>query len=191
MQNISREIFQDHLLLIRLLSSDDSIHDQISGMAELCLEALKTGHKILFCGNGGSAADAQHIAAELSGKFNRDRDPLYAEALHVNTSYLTAVANDYGFEYAYSRLIKAKANSGDILIGLSTSGNSSNVINAFLQAREQGVFSIAWTGKSGGQLASCSDQIIKVPSDDTARIQEAHILIGHIVCELIERNLFE
>lgn len=155
-----------------------------------CTKCFKTGNKVLLCGNGGSAADAQHIAAELSGRFYYDRQPLYAEALHVNTSYLTAVANDYGFERVYSRLVRAMGRKNDVLIALSTSGNSQNVINAISNARKLGMITIGLSGEDGGKISEICEIMIKVPSRDTARIQEAHILIGHIICEIIESELF-
>ncbi|HOI99565.1 MAG TPA: SIS domain-containing protein, partial [Rectinema sp.] len=151
---------------------------------------FKNDKKILLCGNGGSAADAQHLAAELSGRFYIDRPPLFAEALHVNTSYLTAVANDYSFDEVYARLVKAKGRPSDILIGISTSGNSSNIIKAINAAKEVGMISVGFTGKTGGKMVSLCDYLINIPSQDAARIQEAHILIGHIICEIVERKLF-
>jgi len=152
---------------------------------------LKKIKKVLFCGNGGSAADAQHIAAELSGRFYFDREPLFAEALHVNTSYLTAVANDYSYDEVFSRLVKAKGRAGDILIGISTSGNSKNVIKAIEVANEKGMITIGMTGKTGGKMKEICKYLINVPSTDTPRIQEAHIMIGHIICEIVEKVLFE
>ena len=152
--------------------------------------ALKQGKRVYFCGNGGSAADAQHLAAELTGRFYKDRKALPAEALHCNTSYLTAVANDYNFEVVYARLLEGIANKGDILVGLSTSGNSSNIVKAFETAREKGVITIAFTGLGGGLLKSLSDYLVNVPSTDTPRIQESHILIGHIICQLVEEKVF-
>ncbi len=147
--------------------------------------------KVLFCGNGGSAADAQHIAAELSGRFYFDRDPLDAEALHVNTSYLTAVANDYSYDQIYSRLIKARGRKGDVLVGISTSGNSGNVIKAFELAREIGMITVGMTGESGGKMKALSTYLLNAPSSDTPRIQESHIMMGHIICELVEERMFE
>jgi D-sedoheptulose 7-phosphate isomerase len=170
--------------------SDPDLLSVIGEVAVTCSQSLCDGNKIMFCGNGGSAADAQHLAAELSGRFYYDRKPLAAEALTVNTSYLTAVANDYSFADVFSRMVQGSGNEGDVLIGLSTSGNSENVIRAFQSAHERGIITVGLTGEGGGELAGLSDFIIRVPSTDTARIQEAHILIGHIICELIERNLF-
>ena len=152
--------------------------------------AFRSGNKVLFCGNGGSAADAQHLAAEFSGRFYTDRKALPAEALHCNTSYLTAVANDYSFDVIYSRLIDGIGQHGDVLIGLSTSGNSKNIIKAFETAKEKGMVTIGFTGLTGGQLKSVSDYLINVPSADTPRIQESHILIGHIICQLVEEKIF-
>lgn len=156
----------------------------------LIVSAFRKGNKVLFCGNGGSASDAQHLAAEFSGRFYKDRDALPAEALHCNTSYLTAVANDYSYDVIYSRLILGTGKPGDVLIGLSTSGNSKNIINAFDAAKVKGMATIAFTGSTGGKLKESADLLINIPSDDTPRIQESHILIGHIICQLVEENYF-
>ena len=172
-----------------LLKDEETLHT-IYTIVDLCTLQLKEKHKIFFCGNGGSAADAQHLAAELSGKFYLDRSPIFAEALHVNTSYLTAVSNDYSFDQAYARLVEAKCDKGDILFGLSTSGNSKNVLRAFDQAQQQGVITIGMTGQLGGSLRALCNHWIPIPSEDTPRIQEAHILVGHIICEMVEDNLF-
>ncbi len=153
-------------------------------------KAFQNGNKLLFCGNGGSAADAQHLAAEFSGRFYKDRDALPAEALHCNTSYLTAVANDYSYDIIYSRLIKGIGQKGDIVLGLSTSGNSKNIINAFEEAKRKGMITIGFTGSTGGKMSDCSDYLINVPSNDTPRIQESHIMIGHIICQLVEEKYF-
>ncbi len=166
------------------------ILNRIKEAAGICVEVFRKRGKLLLCGNGGSAADAQHIAAELSGRYNYDRDPLFAEALHVNSSFLTAVANDYDFDSVYSRMVKAVGRAGDVLIGISTSGNSANVVNAVLEAKALGMKTVALTGEKGGKLAESSDICIRVPSTDTARIQEAHIMIGHILCEIVENALF-
>lgn len=172
-----------------ILESEELLQT-IQEVAAICVTALKADKKILFCGNGGSAADAQHLAAEFSGRFYKDRDPLFAEALHVNTSYLTAVANDYSYEQIYSRLIKAKGRTGDVLIGISTSGNSGNIVKAFEQAKEQGMIKVAMTGETGGKMKSLSDYLLNMPSSDTPRVQEAHILVGHIICEIVEQKMF-
>lgn len=162
----------------------------IEKAANLLIEKIRNGGTAYFCGNGGSAADAQHLAAELSGKFYIDRQPLAAEALHCNTSFLTAVGNDYSFDIIYSRLLQGVGHKGDVLIGLSTSGNSKNIINAVDKAKEIGIYTIILTGQSGGLLKSKCDLCICVPSTNTPRIQEAHITIGHIICEIIEQTLF-
>jgi D-sedoheptulose 7-phosphate isomerase len=170
--------------------NDTHIVASITKVVDLLTLVFKRGGAVYFCGNGGSAADAQHLAAEFSGRFYIDRVALRSEALHCNTSYLTAVANDYSYDEVYSRLIKGLARNGDVLIGLSTSGNSKNVINAFQTATSIGVTTISFTGLSG-YLSSISDYSICVPSSDTPRIQEAHMLIGHIICELVERKVFQ
>jgi D-sedoheptulose 7-phosphate isomerase len=189
MERVSEAIRQSVLVKEKMLADADILRT-IGEIADTCSQALCDGHKILFCGNGGSAADAQHLAAELSGRFYFDRKPLAAEALTVNSSFLTAVANDYSFEEVFARLVEGNGHEGDVLIGLSTSGNSQNVIRAFQAAHKKSIITIGLTGESGGKLAQLSDFIIRVPSADTPRIQEAHIMIGHIICELIEGNLF-
>lgn len=162
----------------------------IEKISEKVIATFKNGNKAFFCGNGGSASEAQHLAAELSGKFKIDRKPLPAEACHINPSFITAVSNDYSFEKSYERYIEAFGNKGDVLFGLSTSGNSKNVIRAFEKAKEKGLTTVAFTGSSGGKLKDLADFIIKVPSDEVPRIQEIHLLIGHIICETVERELF-
>lgn len=173
----------------KLLESHETL-EVIGKVAELMISVFHHDGKVLFCGNGGSAADAQHIASELSGRFYKDRKPLFAEALHVNTSYLTAVANDYSFEDVYARLVEAMGRKGDILVGISTSGNSGNVVLALKKAKEMGLHTVGLTGAAGGKMQEYCDYCIKVPSRDTPRIQEAHILIGHVLCEIIEKELF-
>jgi D-sedoheptulose 7-phosphate isomerase len=162
----------------------------IEKVVQVITEAFQHGHAVYFCGNGGSAADAQHLAAEFSGRFYKDRKALPSEALHCNTSYLTAVANDYSYDVIYARLIEGIAKKGDVLIGLSTSGNSANILRAFEKAAELGVITIGMTGASGGKMKDQCNYLINVPSSDTPRIQESHILIGHILCELTEKNIF-
>jgi len=152
--------------------------------------ALRNGNRLYFCGNGGSAADAQHLAAEFSGRFYLDRDALPAEALHCNTSYLKAVANDYSYDVIYSRLVKGIAHKGDVLFGLSTSGNSANIVKAFETARGKGVITVGFTGEQGGKMKELSDYLFNVPSKNTPRIQESHIMIGHIICQLAEEQFF-
>ncbi len=162
----------------------------IAKVVDVVTTAFKNGNRVYFCGNGGSAADAQHLAAEFSGRFYTDRKALPAEALHCNTSYLTAVANDYGYEVVYARMIDGIGQKGDVLIGLSTSGNSGNIIRAFDVAKEKGMVTVAFTGDSGGKMKAISDHLLNVPSGDTPRIQESHIMIGHIICQLVEEKYF-
>jgi len=172
------------------LIEDKELIQKIEQAIQICIKGFNNGKKLYLCGNGGSAADAQHIAAELSGRFNYDRKPLPAEALHVNTSFLTAVANDYDYSKVYSRMVDAFGGEGDILIGISTSGNSANIINALQSAKAKKMATIGFTGYKGGQLVGLSDVCINVPSENVARIQESHILIGHILCEEIEKAVF-
>ena len=153
--------------------------------------AFKNGNRLYLCGNGGSAADAQHLAAEFTGRFYSDREPLPAEALHCNTSFLTAVANDYSYDQIYERSVKAFGRKGDVLIGISTSGNSKNIILAQEEAKKRGMTVISFTGETGGKMKDSCDYLFNVPSKDTPRIQESHILIGHIICQLVEEELFK
>ena len=162
----------------------------IQKVVDVITDAFKKAKRVYFCGNGGSAADAQHLAAEFSGRFYTDRHALPAEALHCNTSYLTAVANDYGYNEVYSRMIDGIGQEGEILIGLSTSGNSENIIKAFEAARQKQMITIAFTGETGGKIKNISHHLINVPSNDTPRIQESHIMIGHIICQLVEEKYF-
>jgi len=185
-----KEAIEENIELMSSILHDTIFMSQISQLADIMVKSLRKGGTIFFCGNGGSAADAQHLAAELSGRFYFDRAPLPAEALHCNTSYLTAIANDYGFEYVYERLIRGNGKKGDVLIGLSTSGNSLNITKAFETAKNLDITTIAFTGENGGKLKEIADYILQIPSTDTPRIQEAHILIGHIICELIETEMF-
>jgi D-sedoheptulose 7-phosphate isomerase len=172
-----------------LLSSPDAVLT-IAKVSEILVNALKQGNKALLFGNGGSAADAQHIAAELVGRFAFDRPALPALALSVNSSCVTAIGNDYGFDRVFSRQLEALARPGDIAIGISTSGNSPNIIHAMSAARKMGLLTIALTGSTGGNLRNSVDHCIRVPSNETPRIQECHILIGHIISELVEREIF-
>ncbi|MCA6466818.1 MAG: D-sedoheptulose 7-phosphate isomerase [Chitinophagaceae bacterium] len=170
--------------------TDGTLLPLIESVVQVITSAFQQGNAVYFCGNGGSAADAQHLAAEFSGRFYKDRKALPSEALHCNTSYLTAVANDYSYDVIYARLIEGIAKKGDVLIGLSTSGNSANILRAFEKAAELGVITIGMTGASGGKMKGQCNYLINVPSSDTPRIQESHILIGHILCELTEKNIF-
>lgn len=183
-------IIKDSIKVKEDILTDSNFLERIEKAANLCIKTLQNGGKILLCGNGGSAADAQHIAAELSGRFYYDRKPLNAEALHVNTSFLTAVANDYSYDAIYSRMIDASAKQGDILIAISTSGNSSNILNAIETAKEKDMIVIGMTGENGGKMYDKCDVLLNVPSTCTPRIQESHIMIGHIICEIIESTIF-
>lgn len=183
-------IIKDSIDVKKLILNDKDFIDRINNAALICVESLKNGGKIHFCGNGGSASDAQHLAAELSGRFYYDRPPLNAEALHVNTSYLTAVANDYSYDMIYARMLQASAKNGDVLVGISTSGNSVNILKAIEVAKELGVKTIGMTGETGGKMAECCDILLNVPCTCTPRIQESHIMIGHIICEIIEATIF-
>ena len=172
------------------LLNDKEIHNTILSVVDTICDTFQKGHRVVFCGNGGSAADAQHLAAELSGRFYKDRKALPAEALHCNTSYLTAVANDYDYDSIYSRLVDGTMGYGDTLIGISTSGNSKNIVKAFEVANRKNITTISLTGIGGGLLKNLSDYCLEVPSNDTPRIQESHILLGHIICDLVEYKLF-
>ena len=190
MQQKIKDVLQASADVKHKIASDTTLLASIEAVTKAVVRAFANGNKVLFCGNGGSAADAQHLAAEFSGRFYTDRNPLPSEALHCNTSYLTAVGNDYGFDVVYSRMIKGIGQPGDVLIGLSTSGNSVNIIKAVEQAKESGMITVCLTGESGGKLKSICDHLLNVPSSDTPRIQEAHITVGHIMCEIVERELF-
>lgn len=185
-----KSIIADSILAKSYLLKDIIQIKNINKAVQEITLAFKKDKKLLLCGNGGSAADAQHLAAEFTGRFGFDRAPLFAEALHVNTSYLTAVANDYSFDKVYSRLVQAKGKKGDVLIGISTSGRSKNIIKAIRTANKLGLITIGLTGSSGGEMKKICKYLINVPSDITPRIQELHILVGHIICEMVETNLF-
>jgi D-sedoheptulose 7-phosphate isomerase len=185
-----KKIIEDSILVKKTIMEDNSFLDRIDKSVEAMVKAYKNNGKVLFCGNGGSAADAQHLAAELSGRFYFDREPLDAEALHVNTSYLTAVANDYSYDVVFERMIKAVGKKGDILVSISTSGNSVNIYKAMQEAKAKGMINIALTGETGGKIKELADILLNVPSKVTPRIQESHIMIGHIICEQVEKQLF-
>jgi len=186
-----KEIIEASIATKSKILDDEKLLKTINEVTNALVKAFEEGNKVLFCGNGGSAADAQHLAAEFSGRFYTDRDPLPSEALHCNTSYLTAVANDYGYDLVYSRMVKGLGRKGDVLVGLSTSGNSINILNALEQAEKIGMITVCFTGESGGKMKDKCDFLINVPSSDTPRIQEAHIMIGHIICQLTEESLFK
>jgi len=184
------QAIKQSLAVKRQLLEDAELIERIEAAARSCIHAFEQGSKVLLCGNGGSAADAQHLAAELSGRFYFDRPPLYAEALHVNSSFTTAVGNDYGFEAVFARMVEAAGREGDVLIALSTSGNSPNVLQAIEAARRERMLVIGMSGENGGRMKGQCDHLLCAPSQDTPRIQECHILMGHIICELVERQLF-
>ena len=183
-------IINESIKVKQALLADVNLIAQIDTVVKVITTAFQNGNSVYFAGNGGSAADAQHLAAEFSGRFYKDRKALPSEALHCNTSYLTAVANDYSYEVIYARLIEGITKPGDVLVGLSTSGNSGNIVKAFEMAKTKQVVTIGFTGDNGGKMKAISDYLINVPSSDTPRIQESHILVGHIICELVERNIF-
>lgn len=189
-KGIIRKRLEQHRDVIEQILSDEKLQDMIAQITETIVTCFKYGGRVYFCGNGGSAADAQHLAAEFSGKFYLERDILPSEALHCNSSYITAVSNDLSFEIIYSRLISGIGKAGDVLIGLSTSGNSVNIVKAFETCHEKAITTVAFTGSDGGWMRELSKLIINVPSTDTPRIQEAHITIGHIICELVEEEIF-
>ncbi len=188
--NQIKKIIEESVAVKNQILANEAMLADIDKLTNTTVAALKNGSRVYFCGNGGSAADAQHLAAEFSGRFYLDRDALPAEALHCNTSYLTAVANDYSYDVIYARLVKGLANKGDVLIGLSTSGNSGNIVKAFEVAREKGVITAGFTGEGGGKMKTLSDFLFAVPSKNTPRIQESHIMIGHIFCQLVEEKYF-
>jgi D-sedoheptulose 7-phosphate isomerase len=186
--SIFKQAIGEHLSVIQALSSQHAVLERI---ADEMSRAVLEGRKILWCGNGGSAADSQHLAAELVGRFKRERQAIGSIALTTDTSILTAIGNDYGFEKVFQRQIEALCATGDVVVGLSTSGNSQNVCLALEAARKIGAFTAAFTGEGGGKLAKVAEVTLCVPSMDTARIQEAHTLCGHVVCDFVERCLSE
>ena len=186
-----KEIIQQSISVKENLMGRDDLVEVIEAIVTEIVLAFRAGNRIYFCGNGGSAADAQHLAAEFSGRFYKDRLALPAEALHCNTSYLTAAANDYGYEHVYARLIEGIGQPGDVLIGLSTSGNSVNIIEALQKAKRKGMVTVGFTGDTGGAMKDECDFLLAIPSKDTPRIQECHIMVGHIICELVESQYFD
>ncbi|UFS63766.1 D-sedoheptulose 7-phosphate isomerase [Sulfurimonas sp. HSL-3221] len=170
--------------------NDDALLNTIAAAATACVEAYRRGNKTLLAGNGGSAADAQHIAAELVGRYGFDRPSIPSLALTTDTSNLTAIGNDYGYDKVFSRQLEGMGVEGDIFFGISTSGNSQNIVNAFESAKAKGITTIALVGRDGGKMGEMADIAIIVPSNATPRIQESHILIGHIICDVIEKELF-
>ena len=183
-------IIEGSIQVKQALLKDKQLMLEIEKTVNAITFAFKNGNAVYFAGNGGSAADAQHLAAEFSGRFYKDRKALPSDALHCNSSYLTAVANDYSYDVIYARLLEGLAKPGDVLVGISTSGNSGNIVKAFEMAKSIGVVTVGFTGASGGKMKSLSDFLINIPSTTTPRIQESHILVGHIICELVEENIF-
>ena len=188
MDTIIKNNIKESMMLSQAIFKNSELTKKIGLACEMIIKQMSENKKLLICGNGGSAADAQHIASEFTGKYYLDRAPLNAEALHTDTSYLTAVANDYGFDHVYSRMVQAKASKGDILIAMSTSGNSENVVLALQKAKEIDVLTIGFGGDKGGKMKSDCDIFIAVPSNNTPRIQEMHLLIGHTICEIVEAH---
>ena len=186
--SIFDEAIAEHLRVIQALSAQQPLLRQI---AVTMTDAVFAGRKVLWCGNGGSAADAQHLAAELVGRFRRERRGLASLALTTNTSILTAIGNDYGYEHVFRRQVEALCVPGDVVVGISTSGNSPNVCAALKSAQDMGASTVAFTGAGGGAAASVADYALCIPSKDTARIQEGHILCGHMLCDWIEQSVFE
>lgn len=185
-----KNIVSESLAIKRLILEDEQLLSNLVACANVMSNCFRLGGKVLFCGNGGSAADAQHLAAELSGRFLRERKALFAEVLHGNSSFLTAVANDFGYEAVFARGVEAQGRAGDVLVVLSTSGKSPNVLKAAQKAKQIGMKVIGLTGKTGGNLPEYCDLLLKCPSEKTPRIQECHLLMGHIICQLIEEELF-
>jgi D-sedoheptulose 7-phosphate isomerase len=185
-----KEIIISSIDVKQELLNDQALVLQIQTVTDVITKSFQNGNAVYFAGNGGSAADAQHLAAEFSGRFYKDRKALPSDALHCNTSYLTAVANDYSYDVIYARLLEGLAKPGDVLVGISTSGNSANIVKAFEMAKTIGVTTIGFTGQKGGAMKELGDYLINVPSNTTPRIQESHILVGHIICELVEINIF-
>ena len=185
-----RRSVTDSIAAKERLLTDEGLLERCAAVVRIIVESLRADGKVLFCGNGGSAADAQHLSAELSGRYAFDRPPLYSEALHVNSSYVTAVANDYGYDVVFSRMLAACGRPGDVLVGLSTSGNSPNVVKAAEEAHRIGMTVVALTGADGGALRDEADVLLNVPAEETPRIQESHILLGHTICGLVEAEMF-
>jgi D-sedoheptulose 7-phosphate isomerase len=185
-----QSIIEGSIQVKQALLKDEQLMLEIEKTVNAITFAFKNGNAVYFAGNGGSAADAQHLAAEFSGRFYKDRKALPSDALHCNSSYLTAVANDYSYDVIYARLLEGLAKPGDVLVGISTSGNSGNIVKAFEMAKSIGVVTVGFTGTTGGKMKPLSDFLINIPSTTTPRIQESHILVGHIICELVEENIF-
>lgn len=191
MANNIYTIIAESIAVKQQILNDAALQNTVQQITDAVVAAFEAGHKVMFCGNGSSAADAQHLAAEFSGRFYKNRRALPSDALHCNSSYLTAVANDYSYDDIYSRLVDGTMEKGDVLIGISTSGNSPNIVKAFETARSKGITTVGFTGATGGKMKDLSDYLLNIPSTITPRIQESHILLGHIICELTEAAIFK
>lgn len=189
-RDLIREGLNASIGVKQAILSDEGLLQNIESFADVLTEVLRQGNKVLLFGNGGSAADSQHLAAEFVGHFMVERGPLPAIALTVDTSVLTAISNDYDFADVFARQVQALGSPGDVAVGLSTSGNSPNVFRGLEAARRGGLKTVGLTGQSGGETAAVADTLVAIPSGDTQRVQEAHITIGHIVCEIVERSLY-
>ncbi len=190
MINYIRNQIQASIETKQNILNDEALMQTIAEVGQACVELYQNGKKTLLAGNGGSAADAQHIAAELVGRYGFDRPSIPSIALTTDTSNLTAIGNDYGYDKVFSRQMEGMGSEGDLFIGISTSGNSENIVNAMHAAKAKGVTTVALVGRDGGEMAKISDYAIIVPSNATPRIQESHILIGHMICDIIEKELF-
>jgi D-sedoheptulose 7-phosphate isomerase len=190
MNNRIKQAISDSVEVKNAILSSDKLLQTIQTVADEMTRCFKHDGKVLFCGNGGSAADAQHLAAEFSGRFYYDRPPLYSEALHVNTSFVTAVGNDYSYDAVYARMINAMGKKGDVLVAISTSGNSGNILRAIDAAKQKGMIVVGMTGRTGGLMGDKCTYLLNMPSTDTPRVQESHIMVGHILCELVEAAVF-
>lgn len=190
MKNYIINQINDSAATKKALVENDALVNLLVEIAQACVEVYRKGKKILIAGNGGSAADAQHFAAELVGRYGFDRPSLPSIALTTDSSNLTAIGNDYGYEYVFSRQLEGLGQEGDLFIGISTSGNSQNVINAFISAKDRGITTVALVGRDGGKMAAMADYAIVVPSNATPRIQESHLLIEHMICDIIEKEIF-
>ncbi len=190
MKETIQHIISESISVKSTILQNEALLNTIDSIVKVITKSFQAGFKVQFCGNGGSAADAQHLAAEFSGRFYKNRRALPSDALHCNSSYLTAVANDYSYDDIYARLVDGTMVKGDVLVGITTSGNSGNIVKAFEVARTKGIITIGFTGSTGGKLKELSDYLLNIPSDITPRIQESHILIGHIICELVEDAIF-
>ncbi len=190
MKNYIKDQIKKSFETKQIIYENEGLLNKIEQVSKLCVKLYKVNNKTILAGNGGSAADAQHIAAELVGRYGFDRPALPSLALTTDTSALTAIGNDYGYDKVFSRQLEGMGQEGDLFIGISTSGNSLNIINAFNSAKKKNITTVALVGRDGGEMAKLADFALVVPSDSTPRIQESHILIGHIICDIIEKEIF-